>query len=94
MRPLGKLHGLHPWFVEQHFPFEHVHGRSVEAWPQIDELALPFDLALDHRGVVGIDQVGLGVQRLHRGVVGLGVVDVVVDADEGEEGVDGHGGLL
>ena len=53
-------------------------------------LTLPSSLALDHGGVVGVDQAELGVQLLDGVVVGHGVVDVGVDADEDEEGVDGH----
>ena len=57
-------------------------------------LTLPSSALLDDGGVVGVDEAGLGVEGLDGLVVGQGVVDVVVDAEEGEEGVEGHGQLL
>jgi hypothetical protein len=44
----------------------------------------------DHRGVVGVDQPGLGVQILDQLVVGLGVGDVGIGPDIGHERVDRH----
>jgi len=51
---------------------------------------LPVGPALDHGGVVGVDQVLLGVQVLDHLVVGVGVSGVVVHPDKGNERVDCH----
>jgi hypothetical protein len=45
---------------------------------------------LDHGGVVGVDQPGLGVQVLDQLVVGFGVGHVGVHPDIGHERVGGH----
>ena len=66
----------------------HSGGRLV----LLDDLDLAVLAVLDDRGVVGVDESGFGVQGLYGVVVGLGVGDVGVGADEGEEGVDGHDG--
>ena len=47
----------------------------------LDDLDLAAVLALDDGGVVGVDQVRLGVEVLDRVVVGHRVIDVAVDAD-------------
>ena len=54
------------------------------------DLGLAVVLALDHRGVEGIDEVGLALEFLDRGVVEQGGVDVALDAGVDDEGVDGH----
>ena len=56
----------------------------------LDDLDLAVGLALDDRGVVGVDEPGLGVEGVDRVVVAQGVRNVAVDARVGEEGVDGH----
>jgi hypothetical protein len=45
---------------------------------------------LDHRGVIGVQQPGLGVQVLDQLVVGFRVVHVGIHPDVGHERVDGH----
>jgi hypothetical protein len=54
------------------------------------DLDLAVGAPLDDGSVVGVDQVGLGVQVLDQLVVGVGVGDVGVDPDVGHEGVDRH----
>jgi hypothetical protein len=56
----------------------------------LDDLDLAVLAALDDGRVVGVDQVDLRVELLHELVVGLGVGDVVVDADERDQRVDCH----
>src|SRR6185437_15618430 len=60
----------------------------------LHDLDLAVLAALDHRRVVRVDEVRLGVQRVDRVVVGLRRVDVGVGTAEHEEGVDRHGWLL
>jgi hypothetical protein len=58
----------------------------------LDDLDLAVGTPGDHRGVVGVDQPGLGVQVLDQLIVGLGVGNVGVHPDVGHEGVDRHPG--
>jgi hypothetical protein len=56
----------------------------------LGDLDLAVVAALDHRGVVGVDQPGLGVQVLDQLVVRSGIGHVGVHPDIGHERVDGH----
>jgi hypothetical protein len=56
----------------------------------LDDLDLAVGAPLDHRGVVGVQQSGLGVQALDPLVVRLGVGEVGIDSAIGHEGIDRH----
>jgi hypothetical protein len=56
----------------------------------LDDLDLAVGPPLEHRGVVGVQQPGLGVQILDELIVGLGVGDVGVHPDIGHEDIDRH----
>src|SRR5262249_12242927 len=76
---------------QAHAPAEHAAdpGRRLVL---LGDLHFPVGAALDHGGVVGVDQVCLGVQVLDELVVGVGVPDVVVHPDVGDERVNCHRG--
>src|SRR4051794_2854699 len=57
----------------------------------LDDLGLALVRALDDRGVVGVDQPGLLVEVADELVVGLGVVDRVVDPNDHQQRVNRHG---
>ena len=56
----------------------------------LDDLDLALVVPLDDGGVVGIDQVGVGVKVLDELIVRQGVGGVAVDTAIHEECVDGH----
>ena len=56
----------------------------------LDDLDLAVVATLDDGGVVGVDQARLRVKVMHELVVGLRVLDVVIDADERHQRVDCH----
>ena len=58
----------------------------------LDDLHFAVVPVFDDGRVVRVDQTRLGVEQLHGVVVVDRVIDVRVDADEGEEGVSRHGG--
>src|ERR1700751_2880699 len=63
---------------QTHAAAEHPAGSRRPFW-LLGYLALPVGPALDHRRVIGVDQVLLGMQLLDRLIVGVGVGRVVIN---------------
>jgi hypothetical protein len=57
----------------------------------LDDLHLAVGFAFQHRGIVRIDESDLGVQVVHRVVVGQRILEVRVHAGIGKESVNRHG---
>jgi hypothetical protein len=74
---------------QAHATAEHPAG-SRRRLVLLGDLDLPVGPALDHRRVIGVDQVLLGMQLLDRLIVGVGVGRVVINPDIGQERVDCH----
>jgi len=78
----------HQWIVERTGIVErHIAPPEMATSDMAVEAAR---IALDHRGIIRVDQARLGVQVLDQLVVGVSIADRVIHPDIGNERVDCH----